>query len=242
MRGWMICAAVAALLILIGQIRVGVAAQYGADGPLVKLRLGLIRIQLLPRKKKPKASGKQRGKQEKINPKAQKAPRRTAPEHAEAPKPSGDTQQTGPTDKPDTARAKGKISPDALFQLARTFVPLALAAAGCFWHRLVVDELELSITVGSADPADAAMLYGQIHAAIGALWQSANQVLHVKNGRAHVDMDFQTQNTTIYARAACSVKLGQLTWLGVVFGARALIQLIRWKRGQKVKQQQRKAV
>ena len=48
--GWLITLAV---LILIGFIRVGVRARYDADGPLVRLILGPVRLTLVPGKKKP---------------------------------------------------------------------------------------------------------------------------------------------------------------------------------------------
>lgn len=52
MNGWMILALVLVTLFLLGQIRVGVRAEYGQDGPLVHARLGPAEIQVFPRNPK----------------------------------------------------------------------------------------------------------------------------------------------------------------------------------------------
>lgn len=233
MSGWGICALVVVILFLLGQIRLGVDGTYSEEGPQLKLRLGLIRLLVFPRTPKPCKPKKQ---------KRSSASQAEKPAAETAKQPTSGAAQSAQPEQTAQKPVGGTMQLNTLLRLGRELAPLALEAVGSFWKKLVMDQLELSITVGSADPADAAMLYGQLNAAMGALWQSLNQALHVKNGRAHIGVDLQAERITVYAHAAFSIKLGQLLWLGLFFGARALIQLLRFQRGQKAKQQDRKAV
>lgn len=141
------------------------------------------------------------------------------------------------------SRKKGKkLSLDQLTDLGQRFIPLVLEAAGCLWSKLIMDELEVSVTVGGHDPADAAMLYGQIHSGVAALWGPVNQVFHVKNGRAHVDIDFESNSIVLYIKTAVSVKIGQVLWIALYFGVKMLKQLLRYRKAQETKAQERKAV
>ena len=147
--------------------------------------------------------------------------------------------------KPPKEPKEGEKAPKpkgGALELAKTFLPLALEAAGCFWKKLVVDELELLLTVGSDDPADAALLYGQANAALGALWGPLTQAFHVVDGHAHVYLDFDAKGMTLYGMAALSLRIGQILWLGIYFGVKALCRFLRFKRNQKAKQTKRKAV
>lgn len=215
MNGWVIAGICLALLFLLGQVRVGIGVEYTCDGLSVRARLGPLRLKVFPRP--PRAKKEKKPKKEQ---KPQKV-KKTAP-------------------PPEEKSVKEKVG--GALELVQAFLPLALEAAGCFWKRLVVDELELCLTVGSADPADAAMLYGQANAALGALWQPLTQAFHVKNGRGHVQVDFQAEQSTLYGKAALSLKIGQIARLGVHFGVKALVRLIQYRSAQKARRQERKAV
>ena len=105
-----------------------------------------------------------------------------------------------------------------------------------------MDRLELELTAAAADPADAALLYGQANAALGAFWYPLTEAFRVKDGTARVNLDFEGQTPTLYANAALSFTLGQLVWLGIYFGLRALRAFLAVRKQQKMKRQQRKAV
>jgi len=128
-----------------------------------------------------------------------------------------------------------------LLELVLEFLPLVLDTAGKFKRRLRVDTLELELTVASADPADTAMQYGQANALMASLWQPITQTFHVKDGRAHIGIDFDATKPTLYLLASVSVKVGQALILGVVFGVKALCILIR-ARNKKRHPIQREAV
>lgn len=218
MSGWHIMVFVLVVLFLIGQIRVGADVRYGQEGVRVQVRVGTVKITVFPRK--PSA---QKNKTEKTVKKAAKA---------------DESQENAGKDK----KAGKKLSIDQILDLAKQFVPLALEAAGCFWSKLVMDILEISVVIGSNDPADAALLYGQANAALGAVWKPLNQAFHVKNGRGHVEVDFNSQSTTLYVHTALSIKIGQVLWLGIHFGIKALMRFLQFRKIQKAKQQERKAV
>ena len=204
---------VLAVLFLIGQIRVGGLAEYSAEGFLAWVRLGKLHIQVFPLKKKDKPAQKQ----------AKKA------------KPPKEKKEKPKAEVPLTEKAGGALD------YARTLLPVALDAVGSMYSKIRMDTLELELTVGAADPADAAMRYGQASAALGALWEPLTRAIHVKDGRARVRVDFDTQGMTVYARASLSLKSGQILWLGLYFGCKALWGFLAVRRRQKQKQQERKA-
>ena len=226
MSGWMILALILLVLLLIGQVRVGAVAEYSQAGPEVRVRLGPVRLKVFPLAKKEKT-------QEQLKKEAEKKARAEEKKKAKKEQKKSKAQQ-------EKKSLQEKVGGG--LDLARELLPLALEAAGCFWNKLIVDELELCLTVGGPDPADAAMLYGQANAALGALWQPLTQAFHVKNGHAHVAIDFDAQSMTLYGKAALSLKIGQIVWLGVHFGCKALAGFLRYRKITKTKEQARKAV
>ena len=96
------------------------------------------------------------------------------------------------------------LSPSGVFRLVRRLLPVALEGADAFRRRLQVDVLQLEIVAGGPDPASAAEQYGQINALLGAVWQPAVQVLHIRDGRVHVDLDFDRREPALYGTASLS--------------------------------------
>ena len=125
---------------------------------------------------------------------------------------------------------------------AQALLPIALEAAGQFYHKLRVDTLRLELTVGSPDPADAALAYGRATAALGALWEPLTQAFHVKDGTARVDLDFDAPGMRLYGEASLSLKLGQMLWLTLYFGGKALRTYLSVRSRRSVNQPKRKAV
>lgn len=209
MRGLLILLLVLAVFWLLGQIRLGVGAEYRAEGLRVWLRAAAWNIQVFPQKKKKRTKPSRPPKQEK--------PR------AEVPKP-GLAEQVG-----------------GALDYAQALLPILLEAAGQFRRKIRVDKLRLKVTVGAADPADAAMRYGQANGALGALWGPLNETFDLKDGKAVAQVDFDARETTVYGLAVLSLKLGQIVWLGLYFGCRSLRTFLRVRGRRKQEQQQRKA-
>lgn len=211
MRALHILAVVLLVLLLIGQIRVGCRAEFNSEGFFLWARLGKIRIKILPMKPKEE--------------KPQKPPK--------PPKPKKEKKEKLPATLPE--KVGGAL------EYARALLPVALEAAEGLWRGFAIDTLELELTAGSSDPADAAMLYGSANAALGALWIPLTRAFHVKDGTARVKLDFDAPGITVYALASFSLKLGRIVWVGLRAGVKALIGALAARRRLKLKRQQRKA-
>jgi len=109
---------------------------------------------------------------------------------------------------------------------ARALLPIVLDMAGQFTQKLQVDTLRLVLTAGGPDPADAAMLYGNASAALGAFWHPLTQAFHVKDGSARVDLDFNAPEPVLYAFASLSLKIGQIVKIAGYFGVKALFAFL----------------
>ena len=214
MRALHILAVVLLVLLLIGQIRVGCRAEFNSEGFFLWARLGKIRIKILPMKPKEE--------------KPQKPPK--------PPKPKNEKKEK--KEKP-PATLPEKVG--GALEYARALLPVALEAAEGLWRGFAIDTLELELTAGSSDPADAAMLYGSANAALGALWIPLTRAFHVKDGTARVKLDFDAPGMTVYALASFSLKLGRVVWVGLRAGVKALIGALAARRRLKLKRQQRKA-
>lgn len=140
------------------------------------------------------------------------------------------------SDKETPAPAGGAL------EYIQELLPLALEAAGQFRRKLQVDHLELVLRAGAHDPADAAMVYGYANAALGGLWLPLTEAFHVKDGKARVELDFESEHTTLYALGAVSIKVGQALWLGLYFGLKGLSKLVAVKGRRNTREKERKAV
>jgi len=124
-------------------------------------------------------------------------------------------------------RAPRKQKMGGLLQLALDFIPPVLDTVKRFFRKLQVDKLDMELVICAADPADTAVRYGQANALLGSLWQPITQVFHVKDGHAHVGVDFEGSKSTLYLLATLSLTVAQVLGLGLVFGVKALGILIR---------------
>lgn len=215
MKAVHILAVVVLVLLLMGQIRVGGRAEFNAEGFFLWIRLGRFRIKLLPAKPK--------GEEKPPKPRKPKKEKRKKPKE----------------EKPSVPLPE-KIG--GALEYAQALLPVALEAAGGMWSGLRVDTLCLELTAGAADPADAANLYGQANAALGALWYPLIRMFHVKDGAAQVKLDFNAPGMTVYGTAALSIKIGTVMWIGLRVGCKALFGVLAARKRLKIKRRQRKAV
>lgn len=142
--------------------------------------------------------------------------------------------------KPAGEAAKPKKG--GLLKLALKFLPLILETIRKFRRRLQVDKLELDLVVCGPDPGDAAMAYGRANAVLASLWQPIIKTFHVKDGNAHVGVDFDADKSTIYILASLSLTIGQALALALVFGVKGLGILIKNRSGRGMRTEQREAV
>lgn len=215
MRAVYILAAVVLVLFLIGQVRVGGRAVFSADGFFLWIRLGRFQLKLLP-----------------MTPKAEKPPKPQKPKKPKKPKKKKEPRKPKKEKPPVTIPEKL----GGALEYAQALLPVALEAAQGMWRGLRVDTLELELTAGGSDPADAAMLYGQANAALGALWHPLTKAFHVKDGAARVRLDFDAPGTTVYGQASLSIKIGTVTRIGLRAGVKALFGALAARKRLKTKQ------
>lgn len=223
MKALSVLAAVVLVLLLIGQIRVGGQAEFNAEGFFLWARAGRLRIKILPMKPR-KKTRKERPKEAKKE-KSKKA-KKEKPKEPKKKKRPGKPGKEKPT----------KTLPEKVggaLEYARELLPVALEAADGILRGLRVDILRLELTAGSPDPADAASLYAQANAALGALWQPLTTAFRVKDGSARVKLDFDAPGMTVYGTAGLSIKIGTVLRIGLRAGFRALFGVLKLKRQQR---------
>ena len=215
MKALFVLAVLVLILLLLGQVRVGGRAEFNEKGFFLWIRLGRFKLKILPAGPKEEKIGKPK------KPKKEKEPKKPKKEKPPTPLPE-------------------KIG--GALEYAQALLPVALEAAKGMWRGLRVDVLELELTAGGGDPADAAMLYGQANAVLGALWSPLTEAFHVKEGAARVKLDFDALGTTVYGQAALSIKIGTVTWVGMRACVKTLFRALAARKRLKIKRQQRKAV
>lgn len=176
----------------------------GDEGLTAWVRLGPKKLVLYPMKPKPE-------KKPQKKPKPQKPPK---PRKEKPPKPKTSLG---------SKLREGKL-------LADIFVPIALEAAKGFFYKLQIDVLELYIHVGAYDPADGAVLYGRANALAAAVWLPLNQAFRIREGRVRVDWAPLAEKLVCAGQLALSLRIGEILWIGLRFGVKALAGFLRYRR------------
>ena len=212
--GWLIALGI---LVLLGILPLGASVKYDADGPLVKVIAGPIRITVYPRNKKPKKEKKQKDPEV-----TEKTPKKTA---KSAPQKETSTKSS-PKEEPEK-KSGGPIT---------DFLPLlqvALDLLNDFRRKLRVNLLEVKLVMAGDDPCDLAMDYGRAWTAIGNLLPRLENVLVIKKRDIDVACDFTTSKTTIYVRLDLTITLGRILAMAVVYGFRAMVEFLKIKNKRK---------
>ena len=223
------------ILFLIGQVRVGVRLELKENIFSLWARLGAVKLQVFPAKPK---------KEKPEKPPKEKKPKKEKPEKpAEAKKEAASSEKNADEQAEGEKEEKSSLSDkvDMGLDYACSFLPIVLDLGRHFFRKLQIDTLRMILTVGDSDPADAAMLYGRANAALGALWYPLTNTFNVKDGSARVALDFDDPKTDLYVQAALSLKIGQILWIGLYFGLRALGAFLSVRSRQKKKAETRKA-
>ena len=177
---WMTLLVIAAVLVLIGCIPVGVDARYGAAGVFLAAKLGPVQLQLLPQKPKKK----------------KKKPAKQPP----AVKPA----EKKPAEKKQNPLLSGGV--DGLLQL----LTLALDTLGDLRRKLRVNALMLHVTVPGGDaPAKAAMNYGRAWAAIGALTPAMERLFVIKKRDIQPELNYNETQMKVDAHLVTTITIGR---------------------------------
>lgn len=117
-----------------------------------------------------------------------------------------------PKKPPKTPKTPDKpAAPSAgVLERLETWLPLVCEAAGRLRRAIRIDLLELTLTVGSPDPGDTALLYGGANALLGMILPLFEHAFQVRERRIATAVDFDAETTRAHFRADISLTLGQL--------------------------------
>jgi len=193
--GWLIALGV---LVALAILPIGVSACYDADGPVVAIIAGPIRIRLFPTTPKEKKKKKKPAKKEKK------------------------TKDTKKTSKGKTEPKKGGSWTDFL-----PLVQIVLEMLDAFRKKLRVNRLYLKIIMAGGDPCDLAVNYGKAWAGLGNLMPHLEQFLVIKKRDLAVECDFTADQTLVTAQLDLTITVGRLLSWAFWHGIRVLYHFIK---------------
>ena len=216
--GWIITLVI---LFLLAILPLGASVLYDAEGPLVRIVAGPLKIQVFPLKKKP---GKDKAKKEK--PKKEKQKKEKPKKEKRTGKEAAPAGSSNPSeDKPGQKQAKGGSWTDFL-----PLVRMALDLLNDLRRKLRVDHLKLHMTMAADDPCDLAINYGRMNASLAGLITQLERFLVIKKRDVHIDCDFAADQTVILARLDLTITLGRILSIAVRYGVRALTTFLKIKK------------
>lgn len=202
--GWL---AALAVLTALSLIPVGASLRYQGEEFLLKIRVAFLTFSL----------SSKNGEKEKKEKKPQKEPlKQTEPKTAGKGSPNPPAQK-----KKKQRRPLSDYMP---------FVRLGLDFLGSLRRKLRIEKLWLKIVLAGDDPCDLAVNYGKVWGGLSALMASLNQVLVIKDQNVDVQCDFVAEKTTVSARLDLTITIGKLLALALGYGARALKELLIFKK------------
>mgnify|MGYP004591034051 FL=1 len=194
MSGWAVFGIVLAVFVLIGCIPVGVDASYRENELALRLKIWLFRVQVLPAKEKKK----------KPKPKEKK--------------PAAKKPDAKP-EKPKKQVSVPKLTLSDILALA----DLACDTLGNLRRKLRVEVLVLHVTLDGSDPAKAAMLYGRVWAALGALTPKLEQLFVIKKRDIQPILDYNEKEMKLDAQLVLTITIGRAICLAL----RALVRFLK---------------
>ena len=194
MSGWAVFGMVLAVFVLIGCIPVGVDASYRENELALRLKIWLFRVQVLPAKEKKK----------KPKPKEKK--------------PAAKKPDAKP-EKPKKQVSVPKLTLSDILALA----DLACDTLGNLRRKLRVEVLVLHVTLDGSDPAKAAILYGRVWAALGALTPKLEQLFVIKKRDIQPILDYNEKEMKLDAQLVLTITIGRAICLAL----RALVRFLK---------------
>ena len=208
LKGLMITGAILLTLLLLSQIRLWALAGYTASGALLRAGLGPFGFTLF-HASLPTSDPKTRRAAKKAGRRERKRSEREA-----------------------EAKERG-----AALELFWDIFDMFLEVSSRFKRKLRIDLIQLHITWGAADPADAAIGYGRAQGVLHTILPLLEVNFKVKETAATIDIDYTLEKPTVYAKVACSLTMMQAITLGVYAGRKALKGYLRHRRHNKQKKE-----
>ena len=201
---WKILLVIAALLIWLCLLRVGVRAAFSDNGITVDAKVGWLRFKAYPRQKKHPQEKETKAKETK------KA------ENTEKPKPAV---------KDIIAMVRSAV---------RELLPLLKRSLARIGRGIRIHPLQLYLVLGAADdPAAGAQLYGEVNAAVWTVMPALEQMIDIRNPYIQVDVDFDAPKAVLRGEAGLSIRIGTLLAAVFGIGIPALRWFLRMQKQQK---------
>jgi len=205
---WMI---IIAVFLLIFVVPYGVDAAYESGVVRLGIKVGFLRIWLLP--KKPKTEKQQKRQQAKEEKKKAKKAEKEAKKAAE----KAEKQRN------QTQKVQEKKPLDLSFVFA--LVKMGIRAVKRVFRSFSIDRLKLHYVVATNDPYDTAVQYSYLCAALAALPEIAGGVIRIRKPDVQVGMDFTQDKPEISGRIVVSLQLYKIVCVALAFA----VEFIRWK-------------
>lgn len=211
MLPWIIILAVALVIFLLLQVRLGAEVEYGEEGFRAWVKLLGKAILLFPKPQKTRTQQeKERLKAEK---KAAKKARKAAKKEEKQRRKAEKEKKKPDEEKPEEPEKKGGKA-----ELILALLPVAVQALGALKKRIRIDPLRVRYTAGCPDAADTALLYAKASGGAGVVVALLEEGFDVRRREVSVEMDFLAGHSTIYLRAGVSIKVGQVLYLAIRYG------------------------
>lgn len=196
------------ILIVLLIIPIGADVEYIGGNAKVSASVCGILIQLLPKKKK--AEGEEKPKKEK------------KPKKKKEKKPK---EQTEESEQEKKRKRKLNFTKEEIFELVQKVLG-SLKKFG----KLTVDRFLLHYTAAGRDPADTAMTFGYVNAALSALEPICSKQFRVKDYDVWTDCDFTTDRMKLDVAVCITLRLWQFVHVGLAAAFGVLGILLRHKR------------
>ena len=190
------------IVLLLSLLRVGAIVDFGGE-LRVRLRVGPVRLTVLPKKEK-KAK------------RPEEASKKT-PEEKKKPKAAG-------------GHRLPKLSFSELRELAGTVLGALKRTLRRTCRRTRIDPLEVGVIFAGDDPADTAQTYGYASAAMWALMPRAEELFCIPNPSLHLRMDYGADKTRVEGTLGLSFRVGDLFAVVFALAIPLLKWFLRFKR------------
>ena len=138
-----------------------------------------------------------------------------------------------PKEKKTASQPKKKSAAGKKGGKLQDFLPIArtvLDFLNQLRKKVGVKNLELKVILAEDDPADLAIHYGQVWAALGSLLPQLDRVLKIRKRNIEVECDFTAETTRIYARVDATVSIARALHLGGRYGVKIIKDILKLKK------------
>lgn len=200
MTGWIILLIILGLLLAVLLTPAGVRFTYGQGEMSLDVRFGPIWRRIFPGKAKPEELEEEK----KPKKKREKPPKEEKVEKEQPP--------------------KAKINREQIFYTLEKLPPILGRALGGTRRRIRIKPLKVHLLVAGYDPADTAVLYGKLEAALSAGLPVLRRAVHIRDEDIRLFLDFSQERMDCIAEVGVTLR----PWDLLAIGGRAGISLLRW--------------